>query len=107
MKKRYAGLVDAIHIVAVFLIAFGGLAGFLAVVSKSGNVNNGLSILLAVIVGSLVLFAIAAIIDLLASMEVRIYQITEPQLRGNAEASTAPKGSHPLSRAPGGRTTPR
>lgn len=95
MKKRYAGLVDAMHMMTVILLAFGIIGAFLVMVSRSGSVTNGLTILVGVVLASLFLLAIAAIIDLLASIEVQVLTIAK-----HDQKTEPPTKIHPLSRKP-------
>jgi hypothetical protein len=69
MKKRYEGLVDALKIVAMLLFIFGAIGAVIAGYSIYGF-GSAVALGVSTIVTTLLFHAVAAIIDLLASIEL-------------------------------------
>lgn len=69
VKKHYSSLVDGFKIVAILIFIFGGAGVIFAFLSPYG-IGLAIALTVSTIVTSLFLNGIAAIIDLLATIEV-------------------------------------
>lgn len=69
MKKKYTGLVDGFKIFALLLFIFGGIGVIFAFLSP-GGAQLAIVLIVSTVITSLLLNGIAAIIDLLATIEI-------------------------------------
>lgn len=69
MKKRYGGLIDGLKIFAMLIFLFGMAGAFIAGLSQYGF-GSAIALGISVIVTALFLNGLAAIIDLLAGIEL-------------------------------------
>jgi len=113
VQKRYRILVDVLKIVSGLVFFLGLLAGVSAF-TRIGGVPNGLLFILGGLLAALILSAVSATVDLLASIEVNTYEIVTYSRRraqfqpGKLQASARQKtdevptareqGAHPLTR---------
>jgi len=77
MKKRYEGLAVAFQIAAVVAVVLGSVAGVRVALSPLRDLWISLLLILAGLLTALLLSAIAAVIDLLARIEVNTYETAE------------------------------